>query len=106
MQDLSLNELAIITAVGIIFDRYDTSNTGKLNRMEAFTFMQDTLGNESTGENITDDLFNQLFNSINLDGTGQINKREMLLFIKNKLHAFEKLEKAYPDSKQEERKFI
>ena len=62
--NLSLNELAIIGTVGAIFDRYDKSKQGTLNKLETFSFIQDTMGNLSTGEDVSDDLFQELFSAL------------------------------------------
>ena len=59
--DLTLNELAIINTVSAIFDYYDKTKSGKLNKLETYAFIQDMQGNFSTGENVTESLFNELF---------------------------------------------
>ena len=62
-QDIEFYKLIIHKVVSTIFEKYDLSKThqGKLSRKNARYFIQDTLGNFSTGEDVSENLVHQIF---------------------------------------------
>ena len=84
------DQLAIFGVVSAVFDRYARSKPDQLNRTEAQSFIQDTMGGES-GEDLLPEAFQDLFSSFDKDGDGFIEKTEMLLFIAENFEEMEHL---------------
>ena len=86
MNPEEVDHMVINQVINTIFDRY-ASKPGQLNRREAQLFIQDTMGNLASGEQILPEAFEDLFTSFDKDGNGLIEKPEMMAFIMREMIA-------------------
>jgi Ca2+-binding EF-hand superfamily protein len=82
-----------------LWDKYDDDNSGALDYSETKNFIRDSLSNlpgDKLGEEIpefNDHAFAEVFNTFDEDGSGTIEKDEMVAFLKHMIGA-EDLEEA------------
>ena len=67
-------------SVNSIWQDYDTKKTGYLTLEESRDFIRDSFGS-SKPQGCSEEDIVELFNRIDIDGEGKINKGEMALFI-------------------------
>ena len=67
--------------VNQVWKDYDTGASGKLERKEAFKFLQACM-KEVTGQEPTQDEIEKNFEVMDLDGSGDIDKEEAFKFLK------------------------
>ena len=67
-------------SVNRIWDDYDRSKDGYLTFEESHDFIQDSFGNISS-KKFTEDDIREMFNRMDTDGDGKINKGEMASFL-------------------------
>merc|ERR1739844_840068 len=65
-----------------IWSKYDDDNNGYLDKQETKRFVQDTLADMADGAGFNDDDFDQCFREFDKDGSGTIERGEMVQFIK------------------------
>ena len=65
-----------------MWEKYDVDNSGDFDKEETKMFVRDTLGNLGSGVEMTDEAFDDLFKTFDKDGSGTIEKAEMVAFIK------------------------
>lgn len=67
-------------SVNRIWSDYDTSKDGYLTFEESRCFIRESFGNQAA-QNFTEQDINDMFNRIDTDGDGRINKGEMADFL-------------------------
>ena len=65
-----------------IWDEYDTDKNGKLDKKETRKLIKDIVKNLGSDYEYTDEGFDQVFCSIDKDGSGYVEKKEMISFVK------------------------
>ena len=78
-------EQAIQGVIDQIWDTYDVDKSGALDKEETKKFVQDTLGNLGSGDEFSDEAFNEVFATFDKDNSGTVEKGEMVTFIKQLL---------------------
>ena len=82
MADNGVNDV-INKCVDEIWSKYDTDNSGALDKEETKKFVSETLQDMSAGDGGVDESeFEKTFNEFDKDGNGTIEKDEMVAFIK------------------------
>ena len=79
MSDL---DMVIMRCVDDIWRDYDEDNSGELDKDETKNFVFDTLKEMSDDCQFNEDDFEKCFCEFDVDGSGTIEKDEMVLFIK------------------------
>ena len=75
-------DIVIGKCVEEIWYKYDDDNSGFLDKQETKRFVQDTLADMADGAGFNDDDFDQCFREFDKDGSGTIERGEMVQFIK------------------------
>ena len=77
-------DAVIKKCVDDIMKEYDTDNNGYLDKNEAKTFVEKTLGEMQAdgAQGFSDDDFNACFNEFDKNGDGTIEREELAQFIK------------------------
>ena len=72
---------------GVIDQIWDTwrRGDGALDKEETKKFVQDTLGNLGSGDEFSQEAFDEVFATFDKDGSGTVEKPEMVVFIKQLL---------------------
>jgi Ca2+-binding EF-hand superfamily protein len=68
------------------WDIYDTDRSGQLDKDEARRFVAETLGLIGGSDDFSNDAFEQIFNNFDQDGSGTIEKDEMVGFLRSILN--------------------
>ena len=68
---------AIAGVIDQIWEIYDTDKNGVLDKEESKKFVQDYLGNVGSGDEFSEEAFNEVFVSFDKDKSGTIEKNEM-----------------------------
>ena len=68
-----------------MWDKYDVDGSGDLDKVECKKFVLDNMGNLGSGEAISDEAFNKVFNTFDADCSGTVERSEMVLFVKQLL---------------------
>ena len=79
-----LNDV-INKCVNDIWAEYDKDGNGYLDKDETKKFVQDTLGNLGSGDEFSQEAFDEVFSTFDKDNSGTIEKAEMVVFIKQLL---------------------
>ena len=72
-------EQAIQGVIDQIWETYDA------DKAETKKFVQDTLGNLGSGDEFSDEAFDEVFATFDKDNSGTVEKNEMVVFIKQLL---------------------
>ena len=78
-------EQAIAGVIEQIWSTYDVDGNGTLDKEETKKFVQDTLGNLGSGDEFSDEAFDEVFSTFDKDNSGTVEKPEMVTFIKQLL---------------------
>ena len=62
-----------------------SSTPGALDKEETKKFVQDTLGNLGSGDEFSQEAFDEVFSTFDKDNSGTVEKSEMVVFIKQLL---------------------
>merc|ERR1712046_261104 len=65
-------EQAIQGVIDQIWDTYDVDKSGALDKEETKKFVQDTLGNLGSGDEFSDEAFDEVFATFDKDGSGTV----------------------------------
>ena len=78
-------EASIAVVVNETWSSYDIDNSGELEKEEARNFLSELLPDMKNGYLFSDENFEKLFNEIDTDGSGTIDRAEITEFIKRSL---------------------
>ena len=70
---------------------YDVENSDAFDKEETKKFVKETLGNLSGGDEFCDEDFNEVFSTFEKDGSGTVEKAEIVIFIKQLLSIYQLL---------------
>ena len=73
---------AIQGVINQIWETYDIDKSGALDKEETKRFVQDTLGNLGSGDEFSQEAFDERFLTFDKDNSGTVDKEEMVTFIK------------------------
>jgi hypothetical protein len=65
-----------------IWGTYDVDRSGALDKEETKKLVKDTLGNLGSGDEFSEEAFNEVFATFDKVGSGTVEKPEMVDFIK------------------------
>ena len=68
-----------------IWDAYDADKDGELDKAETKKLVKDTLGDLGSGNEFSDDAFEEVFATFDKDGSGTVSQSEMVTFIEKLL---------------------
>lgn len=77
---MTAEERACRAVIDKIWAKYDTDNSGGLDRQETRHFLEDTLGGENM--EFAEEVFAKVFETFDEDNSGIIEKEEMVAFIR------------------------
>jgi len=75
-------DAVIRKCVDDIWKEYNTNKSGSLNKEQTRKFVMDTLSDMQDGNEFTEADFEECFKEFDKDGSGSIDKDEMVFFIK------------------------
>jgi hypothetical protein len=77
-----MSDQEIQNVIEQIWSIYDIDNSGALDKKETKKLMMDTLGRLPHDQLYSEDVFSKTFTSLDKNGSGTIEKREMLPFVR------------------------
>ena len=72
--------------INSIWAKFDKDKNGELDRNEARKFITATIAEMGTRETVTTDAFNTMFEEMDVNGNGRVDKEEMAIQIKKFLN--------------------
>lgn len=80
-----LHEEAIQVIIDSLWDKYDEDKSGALDQVETKTFVKEIMAGLGQEVTFSDEGFEELFISFDKDGSGNVEKDEMVEFVKKLL---------------------
>jgi len=77
-----IDDEAVKNMLDDIWETYDLEKNGSLNKEETKKLCQDTFGVTESGEEITDELFDEMFLSIDKNKNGKVEREELFTYMK------------------------
>ena len=65
-----------------IWEAYDVDKTGALDKEVFRKLVQDTIGKLGSSDEYSEEAYNEVFATFDKDGSGTVEKNEMVIFIK------------------------
>ncbi len=75
-------EEVLQSTVDEIWSKYDTDNNGRLDKSEMRAFVEATMTQAGVNKTITDEDFKKIFEQVDKDESGTIEKDEMAILVK------------------------
>ena len=77
---MSAEEQAVHDMIDQIYDKYDVDKSGVLEKEEARKLVQEGMGNLGSGDEFSNEAFDEAWSTKVTDGSGCVEKRELGLF--------------------------